>query len=463
MKPLQGQNSDLLAMLSGKASGAKNAGQAAGEGADLLAMLSGSPKTADLSKNEFAEILSQKGMLEDISAEDLLSFFKKSQDVQGSKGEEVSGLLQHYSQITGKNIDIESLPEDIKALSFDGKEFKSPNGEVIPKNKVLKLLSKVQPQEVKDVEYFSRELKNTKAPKNLKIPHNEKIDKKSMLAKSNASDFVDQKLTVAKSNARPQNIQLAKSGPALSQYGQQAKQMNPSLIKSNKKPEIEAISSSKSVKINKVDSKDSLQDLVQGMNEGNSLDTIAVGDLKGSSASNQEFQMNKGQGTQTLDLSNVSATNKTELIQKVSHYIEQSYVSGRGSVDMIVNHEELGQFRVQAQKIGNNGQVNLEINTLTEQGHQFFAENEVELLKTLNKSGIKLNDFKISPQTDFLAMGDSSKSSMNSDSSSSFLGGGDRGEASAFTQGGRQGDNRGEDRRRQLWQEAKTFSEQMYA
>ncbi len=456
MKPLQGQNSDLLAMLSGKASGVKNAG---GEGGDLLAMLGGSPKTEGLSKSEFAEILSQKGMLEDISAEDLLNFFKKS---QGVEGEGVNELLQHYSQLTGKKIDLESLPEEVKTLTFDGAEFKKADGEVVPKNKVLKLLSKVQSQETKTTDSFSSELKNTKGLHSInssKLTEAKKIDKKAMLAKSNANDFVDQKMAMAKTNLRSQNsTPTIKSNPAFSQYGQQAKKMNQSLIQSKKPVGIEGISSTK-----KAESTEGLQDLVQGMNDGSSMDALAVGELKGNNSGGQEFQMNKGQATQTLDLSNISASNKTELMQKLGNYIEQSYVSGRDSVDMVINHEELGQFRVQAQKVGNNGQVNLEINTLTEQGQQFFAENEVELLKALNKSGIKLNDFKIAPQTDFIAMGDSSKSSMNSDSSSSFLGGGDRGEASAFTQGGRQGDNRGEDRRRQLWQEAKTFSEQMYA
>ncbi len=460
MKPLQGQNSDLLAMLSGKAGGAKNAGKTAGEGVDLLSMLNGSTKASGLSKSEFAEILSQKGMLEDISAEDLLNFFKKS---QGESGEAVSQLLQHYSELTGKSIDLDALPKEVAELSFNGSEFKKPNGEVVPKSKVLKLLSQIEGKQSQSANSFPTELKSMKGaqtPQVAEMPQGKKIDKKAMLGKSNASDFVDQKMAVAKNSARTQNVQAMKNNPAVNQYGQEKKKLSQSLIQPKRVSGLENISTPKS---HKLASKDSLQDMMQEVTDSNSFDAMAVGDLNSRESGAKEFQMNKGQGTQTLDLSNISANNKTELLQKVGNYIEQSYVSGRDSVDMVINHEELGQFRVQAQKAGTNGQVNLEINTLTEKGHQFFAENEVELLKTLNKSGIKLNDFKIAPQSDFLSMGDASKSSMNSDSSSSSFGGGDRGEASAFTQGGRQGDNRGEDRRRQLWQEAKTFSEQMYA
>ena len=266
--------------------------------------------------------------------------------------------------------------------------------------------------------------------------------------------------------ASQQNKKVAQ--PLANKYGQEFSQLNQNLIKNNVSKTNLISSTQQELKTESLGSakknSDSLQDLLQSIGEDQGGEALAVNELKGNASQSSEFQAGQGNKlNQTLDLSNISASNKTELMQKVGNYIEQSYVSGKESVDMTINHDELGQFRVQVQRAGNNGQVNLEIKTLTEQGHQFFAENEVELLKSLNKSGIKLNDFKISGQVDFLAMGESSKSSMNSDSSSSFFGGNDRGEASAFTQGGKQGDNRGEDRRRQLWQEAKSFSEQMYA
>lgn len=487
MKPLQGQNLDLLAMLSGKAKGAgKATGKSVHEGADLLAMLGGSLKPGDkggaLNKSEFAEILSQKGMLEDISSEDLLKFFKKA---QSTEGEPVTQLLQNYADLTGKSIDINALSDKVKGelqeLSFDGSEFSKPNGEVVPKNKILKLLSKIQ-ENASDS--FSAKVKDFKDIENLGSKRladmpikqsSQKSDKKALLGKSDATDFVDHKMAISKKSSRlvaPKNFKnndnlvtpkVLKNNIALNQYNKENHKLNNSLIQS--KNGASKLGQASTVnKQRKFENKENAEGSSQDSVDINLFDTLSISDLKSQDAGKQEFNMNRGQNTQTLDLSNISGNNKTELMQKVGNYIEQSYVRGKGSVDMVVNHEELGQFRVQAHKVGKNGQVNLEINTVTDKGHQFFAENEVELLKTLNKSGIKLNDFKITPQSDFLSLANTSKSSMNSDSSSSsFSGGGERGEASAFTQGGRQGDNRGEDRRRQLWQDAKSFSEQMYA
>ncbi len=466
MKLQQGQNSDILSMLSGKAGslasakGAKASSEVSGEGLDILSLLGSSQASGDkaeaLSKSEFAEILSQKGMLEDISAEDILNFFKKS---QGENAEEaVSGLLQNYAQVTGKNIDIESLPKEIQSelntLSFDGKDFKNIQGDIVPKDSVLKLLSKIENNDIPSDQEFSR-MGELKEGKGLRLADEGIKNTKPVLPKHDSSDFLAHRMAAGKQTVVNPTAEVVRP-KALSQYGKEASQLKDSLIKVNR-PSLSEVKTPE-----KVTAKDSLQDLMKSVSHEVQPEMMGM-ERVSENTNSSEFNMNKGQGVQSLDLSNISASNKTELLQKVGNYIEQSYVSGQDSIEMMINHEELGQFRVQVEKVGNNGQVNLEINTLSNQGHQFFAENEVELLKSLNQSGVKLNDFKLAPQVDFLSMGDTSKSSMNSDSSSSFLGGHDRGEASSFTQSGKQGDNRGEDRRRQLWQEARSFSEQMYA
>ncbi|MBC99119.1 MAG: hypothetical protein CME63_15365 [Halobacteriovoraceae bacterium] len=485
MKLAQNQNSDLLSMLSGKAGGMKSSkgasfkgmglGEAteAQEGFDILNLLGSTDQVAKgAGKGEFAEILSQKGMLEDIIAQDILNFFNKS---KSESGQSVQDLLSQFSKITGHSFNSDFLPKEVQTefneLSFNGKDFLNAEGEVIPKNKVLKLLSQLKTEGTGtqlNKENFSLPLEKNSSlrtqqdqqfqnlPKNIKTQ-----GKEHLLPKHNSSDFIEHRML-----ASQQNKKVAQ--PLANKYGQEFSQLNQNLIKNNVSKTNLISSTQQELKTESLGSakknSDSLQDLLQSIGEDQGGEALGVNELKGNASQSSEFQAGQGNKlNQTLDLSNISASNKTELMQKVGNYIEQSYVSGKESVDMTINHDELGQFRVQVQRAGNNGQVNLEIKTLTEQGHQFFAENEVELLKSLNKSGIKLNDFKISGQVDFLAMGESSKSSMNSDSSSSFFGGNDRGEASAFTQGGKQGDNRGEDRRRQLWQEAKSFSEQMYA
>lgn len=481
MKPTQVPNSDYLSMLSKKAGGEKNASKAASvelsgqkgkEGFDLLALLDGKGKVGGASatkgKGEFAEILSQKGMLEDISAEDILNFFNKS---QSNDSQSVTELLAQFTKITGKSLNPKSLPEgiqaELKGLSFNGKEFTDESGKAVPKNKVLDLLSKLSTKGSTEASKDFSQLMGNKLTggKGEVVASNQELkSKKNTLPKFNSADFLNHKMTTA--NSAKNNIQAA--SVANNHYGKEAANLNNKIIQAKKGNITKGNATKESIanigNVEKKSSTSSIQDVLQSLSSEQKGDAINLSQINGGQNQSEGLDSNQAKVNQTLDLSNISAKNKTELVQKISNYIEQSYVSGKKSVDMTVNHDELGKFKIQVQKFGNKGQVNLEINTLSAEGKQFFAENEVELLKSLNKSGIRLNDFKLTAQNDLFSIAESSKSSSSSDSSSSgSSGSGNRGEASAFTQDGNRGDNRGEGRRRQLWQEAKSFSDQMYA
>lgn len=153
-----------------------------------------------------------------------------------------------------------------------------------------------------------------------------------------------------------------------------------------------------------------------------------------------------------VDLSNISSQNKVELVNKISNYIEQANFAKSDSVDVLVRHDDLGTFQITAQKNAMKGDiVDLKINTLNENGRTFFVENEAELIRNLNQSGIKVTDLKISNGKDVLGMADmkgqsSFERSFNENSSQQGQSG-----AKQFSQNfsGREDSQR----RRNLWQQ----------
>lgn len=160
-----------------------------------------------------------------------------------------------------------------------------------------------------------------------------------------------------------------------------------------------------------------------------------------------------GPNTKVVDLSNIQATNKTELIQKITNYIEINKLDNNEALDLLVKHDELGNFRVNARKAGPGNQIDLQIATSSKEGHQFFAENEVELIKFLDKSGVKLAQFKI--------LTTSSKSEMMSFSSESKNSGSNLSEGSSQNQGqssfgkGSSSEQKDSQRRKELWEQFK--------
>ena len=104
--------------------------------------------------------------------------------------------------------------------------------------------------------------------------------------------------------------------------------------------------------------------------------------------------------TNVLDLSSLNPQNSEQIIEKISDYITTSRLENQDSVDLLVKHESLGQFKVTASKGALPDQVNLEIAAASEKGKAFFQDNEVEMIKNLSKSGVKLGDVKVALTSD---------------------------------------------------------------
>ncbi|GEM_PF-4665192 len=125
--------------------------------------------------------------------------------------------------------------------------------------------------------------------------------------------------------------------------------------------------------------------------------------LNQTQSNNSGNQSSFGNNTnvKVLDFSNINTANSEQLIDKISNYITTSRLEKQENVELIVKHNSLGQIKVAASKGQLPDQVNLEIIASSDKGHQFFKSNEVEMIKSLSNSGVKLNDVKISMSGDF--------------------------------------------------------------
>jgi hypothetical protein len=149
-----------------------------------------------------------------------------------------------------------------------------------------------------------------------------------------------------------------------------------------------------------------------------------------------------GQDVKVLDLSNVD--NPQKIMDEISKYIENSRIQNGKELNIVVKHNDLGQFRVHAQK-AQGGMIDLQIHTASDEAHNFFQKHEVGLLKTLSSQGVRIADFKLA-QSD-----SSSMASSGNDSSGQNFSGNEQGFARKFNGG--QDFQDGRQRRQELWDE----------
>ncbi|MEA9356811.1 hypothetical protein SHI21_11370 [Bacteriovorax sp. PP10] len=151
-----------------------------------------------------------------------------------------------------------------------------------------------------------------------------------------------------------------------------------------------------------------------------------------------------------LDLSKINTSNTTEIIKKISDYIEQSQVANSNTMDLTVKHEALGQFKIQVNRpIGPGNQMDMQITTTTAEGHDFFMKNEIGLMKNLSQAGIQLSDLRIVSGGEGASLAGDSRQQNNNSQSNSQAGR----EFMSFDSAG--DSSHGADRRKELWQEAR--------
>jgi hypothetical protein len=237
---------------------------------------------------------------------------------------------------------------------------------------------------------------------------------------------------------------------ARAMYGQGSNLMNDSLIKNTKDLVNKDVKKPKSISgIDELQTKDTKVGA-----ELASVRQEAIPAVQNGKDNHSQQDMKASANQKVLDLSHINTSNTTEIIKKISDYVEQNNVAGKQSLDLTVKHESLGEFKIQVSKMPesmNRGlnQIDMQITTSSKEGHDFFVKNEVSLMKNLNQAGVNLSDLRIvSSMSESTPFGQS-----DSRQSSSFSQGQDGSkqymsfESNNFTSDG------GSERRKQLWNE----------
>jgi hypothetical protein len=96
----------------------------------------------------------------------------------------------------------------------------------------------------------------------------------------------------------------------------------------------------------------------------------------------------------TFDMSTLTSDASGEVICKLQDYIIHTRASNEPVVQMSFEHKELGMIDLQVTKTGSN-EMNIMINSRSQEGAKFFTQNQSELLQSLSQAGIKVGDLKL--------------------------------------------------------------------
>ncbi len=317
---------------------------------------------------------------------------------------------------------LNDLPKEVLQLigenfKFDGKTILNQNGKPIQVEDILNKINKMNPellnQGASSKEADLMEVRNLLKGHNLDAAS---APKKAQSLFTSGNDFVQAKGSAQPALVNSSDLKGAKKMNGLNQYSKESQNLDTSLI-SNSNVE--------------------MPDAAVGMTQ-----------FKNESAFDQ-----LGAQSKVIDLSNVQAGDKSSLIDQVSKLIEQNNIKSADTMDVTVKHDDLGQFKIEVSKNPNSGELDVRIISKEKVGHNFFVENEAQLAKSLNQSGIKLANIKVSLSSEnvFSSNADTGKDSSESFSQNS------KNQNGQFGQ--RDNENSDSQRRKHLWQAFKENAE----
>ncbi len=108
-------------------------------------------------------------------------------------------------------------------------------------------------------------------------------------------------------------------------------------------------------------------------------------------------QVSDVQGTQKVfDMSQIKTDNPNQVMSQITDYIVQAKAAKEPTVNMRVNHEELGMIDITVHKAGSASEaVAINIGAHTADGKNFFQSNSKDLFAHLSQAGISVTDLKV--------------------------------------------------------------------
>ena len=133
----------------------------------------------------------------------------------------------------------------------------------------------------------------------------------------------------------------------------------------------------------------------------------------GSSMNSQQFilsaqadlsanaKVNEAQSpVKVLNMSNVKTDNPDQIMTQITDYIVQAKAAKEPTVNMRVNHEELGMIDLRVQKSGVGQEtIAITIGTHSVDGKNFFQANSKDLFSHLTSTGLTVTDLKVETLT----------------------------------------------------------------
>ena len=116
---------------------------------------------------------------------------------------------------------------------------------------------------------------------------------------------------------------------------------------------------------------------------------------------NSNAKVNEAQAlVKTFDMSNIKTDNPNQIMTQITDYIVQAKAAKEPTVNMRVNHEELGMIDITVQKTGLTQEaIAINIGTHSVDGKNFFQANSKDLFSHLTNSGLSISDLKVETPT----------------------------------------------------------------
>lgn len=117
-------------------------------------------------------------------------------------------------------------------------------------------------------------------------------------------------------------------------------------------------------------------------------------------STNQNQKANEVQApVKTFDMSQIKTSNAEQILSQVSDYIAQAKAAKEPTVNMRVNHEELGMIDITVQKGAANEAIAINIGTHSADGKNFFQMNSKDLFSHLTNAGLNVSEIKVETPT----------------------------------------------------------------
>ncbi|MFP5386526.1 MAG: flagellar hook-length control protein FliK [Bacteriovoracia bacterium] len=101
-----------------------------------------------------------------------------------------------------------------------------------------------------------------------------------------------------------------------------------------------------------------------------------------------------------FDMNHIKSSDSNEVINQITDYVVQAKAAKEPTVNMRVNHEDLGMIDITVTKSGANHEaIAVNIGTHSVDGKNFFHQNSKDLFSHLTNAGLTVSDLKVETPT----------------------------------------------------------------